>query len=511
MQSVAAELLLQRWSSAPGAKARQPANRRLYECLRRSIFGGSIPATAKLPASRDLAALLGVSRNTVKHAYEQLTAEGYLRTRIGSGTFVAAVLPEQVLWPEANGSTGGRGLPTAGAEDRLSARGRTVVDGAQAFPVQWGAFIPGVPDVTEFPQHKLERIAARWRRSPPAEWLSYASGGGHPDLRGTLARYLRQARSVVCDADQILITEGVHQAVDLASRMLADHGQRAWLEEPGYWGVRSVLAMNGLRVDPIAVDEEGLQLPEAVDPPQLIFVTPSHQYPLGSVMSLARRLRLLDYARQHSCWIVEDDYDSEFRFSGHAIPSLQGLVGDAPVIYIGTFSKTLYPGLRVAYMVLPPGLAASFRTAHAELYREGHMLTQAALAAFIEEGHYAAHIRRMRLIYAERRSALLGLIERHLGPGWVHPHDSNAGLHLVMALPGDVDDVLVAKRARDRGVLVRPLSRYYAAGSEARGLLLGFAAVPAHKMAAPFETLLTCLDTARESAPAPAGRDRVAP
>lgn len=510
MQSVAAELLLQRWSSAPEAEARQPANRRLYGCLRQSIFGGSIPATAKLPASRDLAALLGVSRNTVKHAYEQLMAEGYLRTRIGSGTFVADVLPEQVLWPAARQSASAKGPDAARAEDRLSGRGRKVVDGAQASPVQWGAFIPGVPDVTEFPQHKLERIAARWRRSPPAEWLSYASGGGHPDLRGALARYLRQARSVVCDADQILITEGVHQAVDLASRMLADHGQRAWLEEPGYWGVRSVLAMNGLSVDPIPVDEEGLQLPEAVDPPQLIFVTPSHQYPLGSVMSLARRLRLLEYARQHSCWIVEDDYDSEFRFSGHAIPSLQGLTADAPVIYIGTFSKTLYPGLRVAYMVLPATLAASFRTAHAELYREGHMLTQAALAAFIEEGHYAAHIRRMRLIYAERRSALLELNERRLGPGWVHPHDSNAGLHLVMTLPPDVDDVLVARLARERGVLVRPLSRYYAGQANARGLLLGFAAVAAHAMAAPFDVLVSCLGSARGPAPAHPGRGRIA-
>lgn len=500
MQSVASELLLQRWAEAPPSETRLAANRRLYGCLRHAIFSGSIPATARLPASRDLAALLGVSRNTVKHAYEQLAAEGYLRARTGSGTFVADVLPEQVLWPAARESAAGSGADASRAGDGLSDRGSKVVHGAQASPIQWGAFIPGVPDVTEFPRHKLERIAARWRRNPPAEWLSYAAGGGHPDLRGALARYLRQARSVVCDADQILITEGVHQAVDLASRMLADHGQRAWLEEPGYWGVRSVLGMNGLHVDPVPVDDEGLQLPEAAAPPQLIFVTPSHQYPLGSVMSLARRLRLLDYARQHACWIVEDDYDSEFRFSGHAIPSLQGLTADAPVVYIGTFSKTLYPGLRIAYMVLPAGLAAAFRTAHAELYREGHLLTQAALAAFIEEGHYAAHIRRMRLIYAERRSALLALIERRLGPGWVHPHDSNAGLHLVMALPADVDDVLVARLARERGILVRPLSRYYAGQPGARGLLLGFAATPAHAMAAPFDILVDCLDAARRSA-----------
>jgi GntR family transcriptional regulator / MocR family aminotransferase len=509
LQSIATELLLQRWSGEPSVEARQPANRRLYECLRQLIFDGSIPAAAKLPASRDLAAVLSVSRNTVKHAYEQLIAEGYLRTRIGSGTFVTDVLPEQVLWPNTRGALHQLGPLTACA-DRLSARGRSVVVGAQASPVQWGAFVPGVPDVTEYPQRKLDRIAAQWRRSPPAEWLSYASGGGHPGLRDALARYLRQARSVVCEAHQIVITEGVHQAVDLTSRLLADHGQRAWLEEPGYWGVRSVLQMNGLAVDAIPVDEEGLRLSDAHTPPRLIFVTPSHQYPLGSVMSLPRRLRLLDYARQHGSWIVEDDYDSEFRFSGHAIPSLQGLSTDAPVIYIGTFSKTLCPGLRVAYMVLPPALAAPFRTAHAELYREGHLLTQAALAAFIEEGHYASHIRRMRLIYAERRSTLLAMIEHQLGRGWVHPHDSNAGLHLVMTLPRDVDDVLVAKRACDRGVLVRPLSCYYAGESDARGLLLGFAAVAAHRMAKPFDTLVACLESARGSVPAKSRRSTIA-
>jgi len=491
LKTIAGDLLLQRWAGEGGSA--EPLNRRLYECLRRAILDGSLPAGARLPATRELAALLAVSRNTVKYAYEQLLAEGYLRAATGSGTFVADALPEQVLWAAPRA---GAGEPAgAPAAVPLSQRGRRAVAGALAQSQQWGAFMPGVPDVTEFPRRKFEAIASRWRRAPPPEWLTYGSGGGLPALRQALAHYLRQSRSVVCDADQVLITEGVHQAVDLAARLLADAGDRAWLEEPGYWGVRSILAMNGLATQGVPVDAEGLDLAAAPagPPPRLIFVTPSHQYPLGSIMSLRRRLQLLDYARQHGCWVVEDDYDSEFRFSGHAIPSLQGLTGDAPVVYIGTFSKTLYPGLRVAYMVVPRPLAPAFRTAHAELYREGHLLTQAALAAFIDEGHYAAHIRRMRLVYSQRRAALVALVEERLGAGWIHPHDSNAGLHLVLSLPPALDDVEVARLARARGVLGQPLSRYYGAGRPASGLLLGFACVKPQDMAAPFDALVQCL------------------
>lgn len=489
MQTIAGDLLLQRWAVQREQAERRPANRALYGCLREAILDGGLSAGARLPASRDLAAVLDVSRNTVKHAYEQLLAEGYLRALTGSGTFVADVLPEQVLWTRP-----GEPAPVHAAPQplrRLSRRGSAVVAGAVASPVQWGAFVPGVPDVTEFPHRKFERITARWRHSPPAEWLSYASGGGHPELRVALAEYLRQARSVACAPEQILITEGVHQAVDLAARLLADPGDCVWLEEPGYWGVRSVLGINGLRLRAMPVDGEGLAIPATrATPPRLIFATPSHQYPLGSLMSLRRRLRLLEYARRHRSWIIEDDYDSEFRFSGHPVPSLQGLTPHAPVIYIGTFSKTMYPGLRVAYMVLPASLAEEFASAHSELYREGHLLTQAALAAFIGEGHYAAHVRRMRLIYAERRSTLLALIERQLGPGWIHPYDSNAGLHLVLRLPDAVDDVRVALAARARGVIVQPLSRYYARAPREHGLLLGFACVAPGAMHAPLEILV---------------------
>ena len=496
---MAGDLLMQRWVNLRGANGGQRVNRALYDCLRQAILDGSLPATSRLPPSRDLAGELGLSRNTVMHAYEQLLAEGYLRTLTGSGTFVADVVPDNVLWTR----TGAASRQTTHSRQppaiQLSARGRELVRSASASPIQWGAFVPGVPDVTEFPYRKFAQISAKLGSALSPELLSYSSGGGHPELKRALAIHLAQTRAVICDPDQLVIVEGVHQAVDLIARLLGDPGDRVWVEEPGYWGIRSVLVMNGMRLEAVPVDEEGLapQGRAQKHPPKLIFVTPSHQYPLGPVMSLSRRLALLEYASKHSSWIVEDDYDSEFRFSGHPIPSLQGLVPDAPVIYIGTFSKTLYPGMRIAYMVLPKGLAARFATAHSELYREGHLLTQATLAEFIRSGYYAAHIRRMRLIYASRRAALIALVEKWLGPGWLHPMDSNAGLHLVLSLPKWMSDVEVAACALERGVVVRPLSRYYVGRSAESGLLLGFACLTEQQMQAPFAILAECLRAQR--------------
>lgn len=499
------DLLEIRWTGLRMAQPGQASNRALYDCLRQAILDGSLPAGTQLPPSRALGAALGLSRNTATHAYGQLQAEGYVRSLTGSGTYVNDVLPEQMLWTPTAAPAGSPPAHEAVPKAPLSQRGETLLATAQAYPVQWGAFIPGVPDVTEFPHHKLHQLAARWRRKMPPQWLSYATGGGHPALRQAIANHLRQARSVQCDASQVLITSGVHQAVDLVTRLLTDPGDRVWLEEPGYWGLRGVLAMNGVQVIPVAVDSEGLvpppDLPGAA--PRLIFVTPSHQYPLGAVMSLRRRTALLDHARLHRSWIVEDDYDSEFRFAGHPIASLQGLVEDAPVIYVGTFSKTLYPGLRIAYAVLPKALVEPLRNAHAELFREGHLVTQAALADFIDQGHYAAHIRRMRLIYASRRTALLALVARWLGPEWIHPFDSPAGLHVVLQLPAGLDDMRVAQAAAAQGVHVRPLSRYYAGGITESGLLLGFAAVPASEMLQPFQILVRCIADARQSHIAP--------
>lgn len=484
MRSLHADLLLQRLQLTTGGQLRL----RVCQCLRTAIADGSIPPGSRLPATRDLARELGVSRNTVLYAYEQLQAEGYLQAKTGSGTSVAEILPDSYLMA----TTGQPGRPHRYVEEvELSRRGSKLMGYANASPHQWGAFVPGVPDVREFPHALFSSIQRRINRDPLHHHLTYSHQGGSYELQQELVEYLRVTRSVQCEVDQILITEGTHQGIDLIAKMLCDPEDRVWFEEPGYWGARNILRINGADILPVRVDQHGM-VPLAGGkgpPPKLIFVTPSHQYPLGAVMSLPRRKQLLALAREQGSWIIEDDYDSEFRFAGNPIPALQGLEPDAPVIYLGTFSKTLYPALRIGYMVLPKPLAAAMKLACAELYRGGHFLIQTALAQFMREGHYNAHIRRMRLLYGRRRAYLVSLITRYLGPEFLHAYDHDAGLHLVLVLPKGCDDVKIAAHALRRGVSVRPLSQYFMHRQSMRGLLLGFACVEESAMLPAFNVL----------------------
>lgn len=485
MRTLVGDLLLIRLQ----AETATLLHKRLYNAIRRSILDGSLPPLSRLPASRDLASELGISRNTILSCYEQLQAEGYVSSRSGSGTFVAKTLSGVLLTASRPDDHQATAITT-----RLSQRGQHLLSHISASPQQWGAFIPGVPDVNTFPHQLFSKIQARLHRRPRPEQLSYNSKGGAAELQHALVDYLRVSRGVDCQPDQILITEGIHQAIDLITRMLCDSGDLSWVEEPSYWGIRHILSMNEVRINPVSVDAHGLCPPDDIDEtPRLIFVTPSHQYPLGVVMSLERRQRLLALARQKGSWIVEDDYDSEFRFSGQPIPALQGLIPEAPVIYIGTFSKTLYPGLRIGYVVLPRSLANIFKEAHNELYRSGHALTQMALAEFITEGHYSAHIRRMRLLYSRRRTYLIELITRYCIPQVLSDFSDKAGLHLILNLPQDADDVAIADKANAQQILVRPLSKYYLRALPQKGLLIGFASLPEAEMAPAFQVLLSCL------------------
>lgn len=464
--------------------------RQLYRILQTGIRDTLLPAGLKLLPTRVMAQMLGIARNTVVHVYEQLALEGYVQTGVGRGTFVAAVGPRLV--------DRARRAPAASAPMRrvsLSRRGGRLVQEAGASHLQWGAFAPGVPEVRMFPAQVWTRLQAQLWRSATPHQLSYATGPGDPDLRAAVTEHLRGTRGVVCTPEQVVITSGTQQSLQLVAQLLADPGDTVWLEDPGYWGARSVFRAMGLNLEPVAVDGEGMA-PTAEQlrrPPRAMFVSPSHQYPTGALMSHGRRRQLLDYAAVHGVWVIEDDYDSEFRYGTRPLPALQGLDEQGCVIYLGTFSKTLFPAMRLAYLVLPPDLVDSFARALNELFREGQPLQQAVLARFLAEGHYTSHIRRMRAVYGARHDALIYAIGRHLGDQ-LPVIGGDAGLHLVLGLPQSIDDQAMAQQVLRTGVATRPLSLYYLAQpASSKGLLLGYGAVREEEIAQNFALLASAL------------------
>ncbi|MEO5734894.1 MAG: PLP-dependent aminotransferase family protein [Rubrivivax sp.] len=472
-------------------------HRVLYRVVQDAIRRGLLPAASQLPPSRVLATALDIARNTVVHVYAQLALEGYVQAGVGRGTFVARTVPRQLSTRSGTGldaaDPGGDGsgdhLPADGIgkspgpaptpRTLLSRRGATLVDRAGAASLQWGAFTPGVPEVRQFPAAVWSRLQSRlWRNLAPPQ-LSYASGGGDAGLRYAIAEHLRATRGVHCAPEQVLVTSGTQQSLQLVAQLLADPGDAIWIEDPGYWGARSVFQALGLKLVPVRVDAEGLAPTAAQwrDAPRAVFVTPAHQYPSGALMSAARRRQLLDQAALRGVWIIEDDYDSEFRYGSRPLPALQGLDTHQRVLFLGTFSKTLFPALRLAYVVLPPGLVEGFGRALAELFREGQTPQQAVLARFISEGHYASHIRRMRAVYGARHDALIAAIAKHFGTT-LPVMGGDAGLHLVLGLPPRVDDAALAQRIAQAGVASRPLSLYQMRRpATQRGLVLGYGAV----------------------------------
>jgi GntR family transcriptional regulator / MocR family aminotransferase len=388
------ELLLTELAREDARDAAAPLNRRLYLILRGAILSGRLPSGGQLPSTRTLAHDLSLSRNTVLSAINQLIAEGYLQARQGSGTFVVELLPDSP--PLASPQRRPAALPPDPQRRQLSRRGKhlTATPGGQAFEVQPFSAAPNtLLDLSEFPVAVWQKLQAKHWRYLNRNLLDYDVEGGFKPLKRVLAQHLTLSRSVRVAPEQIVITAGTQQAIDLAARLLTDHGDTAWIENPCYWGARRALEAAGLKLHPIAVDQDGLA-PTAHDwanastTPRLIYVTPSHQYPLGQVMNLARRRALLDFAARRRCWIFEDDYDSEFRYTGRPFASLQGLDDHAQVIYAGTFSKVMYPGMRLGYLVLPQDLVPLFSTGLYDLYRSGHLIMQAALADFMAQGHY---------------------------------------------------------------------------------------------------------------------------
>ena len=455
------------WLLALPLPETMPRQRVLYHRLREAILCGRLAPGTRLPASRSLASSLKIARNTVLFAYEQLVAEGCLLAD-RRGTRVALLAAPHVA-PSSSG-----GAPVALLQ--FSTRAAAALQLEPARDAAALPFAPGTPDYGAFPFRSWRACLERAWRDAGWRQLGYAAHGGDPALREALAGHLTTVRGLPVDAGQIVVTSGTQAALDLCARLLADQGDTVWAENPGYLAARVAFGLAGLRVHDVPVDSEGLAASEddwRGHPPRLIMITPSHQYPTGRVMSLPRRLSLIERARESRTWIIEDDYDSEFRRAGPAPPALFGLQTDAPVVYVGTFSKTLYPGLRLGYLVLPHAIASDFARAASLATRAGQGIDQRALADFIQRGHYTAHLRRMRARYAARQVALRTALQEAFGPS-VELSGGDAGLHLVMWLPPGIRDTEVAKRAAELGLGVRALTSYSRAPMRCNGLVLGY-------------------------------------
>jgi GntR family transcriptional regulator/MocR family aminotransferase len=448
-----------------------PLHRQLYEAMRRAILDGKLSAGDRLPSSRELTQDLKLSRNTVVAALNQLGVEGYLVSRVGSGTFINDNVPK------AQGRTNHARTSTRQAQ--LSKRGMALSTTFCATQLEVQPFTPGVADFSAFPVALWQRLQNKhWRMTYP-EMLDYSYTGGHAPLRRAVADYLRVFRSVPLDVDQVIITSGTQQSLELCAQLLGDHGDTVWLEDPAYWGAIKAFMATGLKLHPVKVDVHGMAPTPADEkhPPRLIYTTPSHQYPTGAVMSLPRRQQLLSIAATHNAWILEDDYDSEFRFSGPPLSSLAGLDQDQRVFYMGSFSKVLYPGLKLGYLVVPQRLVDAFKQAHYDLNRPGQMPLQAALAEFIELGHFASALRRARHSYAERRQCLLEALQPCLSER-ARITGAEQGLHLCLRLPDSVDDKALALRIGSLGLTVRALSAYCLQRTDAKGLVIGYGYAP---------------------------------
>ena len=454
----------------PGLPDKLPLHRKLYEALRSAILDGRLSAGDRLPSSRQLTLDLNMSRNTVVSALDQLSVEGYLSSRVGSGTYVNDHVPKAAARRQAAQKS--RNL-------QFSQRGQTLARNFCAEQLEVQPFTPGPADFSSFPVALWQRLQNKhWRMAYP-EMLDYNDSGGYAPLRRAVADYLRVFRSVPLEQEQVIITSGTQQSMQLCAQLLTDHNDTVWLEDPAYWGAAKAFMANGLKLHAVPVDQHGIA-PRTLDdatPPRLIYVTPSHQHPTGAVMSMARRDQILSIARKHKAWVLEDDYDSEFRFSGPPISSLAGLDTDQRVLYMGSFSKVLYPGLKLGYLVVPKGLASPFKQAHYDLNRPGQMPLQAALAEFIEMGHFASALRRARQSYAERRRSLLAALQPCLGEQ-ARITGAEQGLHLCLRLPDQVNDLDMARRIGALGLTVRPLSAYCLARKDAKGLVIGYGYAP---------------------------------
>jgi GntR family transcriptional regulator/MocR family aminotransferase len=459
----------------PSREVKTPAFRWLYAALRADILGGRLRPGSRLPATRDLATQYGLSRGTVVSAFEELKAEGYLHGSRGSGTYVSSVLPENLLQVAAEPRQ--RLSASQQPPRRLSSYGVRV----QPFPNLENrptrAFRANLPALDLFPTRIWTRIAERRLRHLSIPQLLGCDTMGYLPLRMAVAEYLNTSRGTRCAPEQVMIVSGTQEALDLAGRLILNPGDQVCVEEPGYPGAAMAFEALGAKICAVPVDSEGMELPgPRARKAKLVYLTPGHQFPTGVTMSLARRLQLLQWARRSCALIFEDDYDSEFRYAGRPIPALQGLDQHGLVLFAGSFSKVLFPALRLGYLVLPPDLVECFAAAKSVLNRHAAPFEQTVLCDFITEGHFGRHLRRMREVYAERFSILVESAHKEL-TGLLELSSVEAGLQTVGWLCLGIDGSAARRAAKARKVEVIRLSIYSRGAIRREGLQLGFAAV----------------------------------
>jgi GntR family transcriptional regulator / MocR family aminotransferase len=472
-----------------------PIYQQLYRRLREAILAGELGPGAQLPTTRALASEAGVSRNTILLAYDQLRAEGYIDGQVGAGTFVARELPDEAPVRRVRPATGERKAPAKLGISAYARRAQLIRTPLMTLPgrsIRYD-FRYGLPGIAEFPRDVWRRLLARHALRFSTHTARYAGPAGLRQLREAIADYVHRARAVECGPDRVLIVNGSQQALDLVARVLVDPGDRVLIEDPHYIGAREAFLAAGAKLVPCPVDQDGMAIeraPKAARRARLAYVTPSHQFPTGAVMPLARRLALLAWAGEAGAYVVEDDDDSEFRYSGRPVEAVQALDSADQVIYVGTMSKTLFPALRLGFLVLPPALVEPFRAVKHLSDRHTSTMQQAVLADFIAEGHFERHVRRTRARNAKRRAALLEALHAGFGDRVV-VQGSNAGLHLMVWFRDrriEQTDAIIAAAA-SAGVGVYPVAPYYLGEPASAGLLLGYAALDEREIAAAIRLL----------------------
>ncbi len=455
-------------------KLKKTIYKQLYEQLKEGMLKGMLKPGDRMPSSREMAKEFNVSRNSVIQVFEQLEMEGFLDTKTGAGTFISEGLNYS---PSPKKAGTGKTIEVV---ERALPRGNGMHDAFEGEVNELEPMLPfqqSVVSVAEFPFNLWARVTLGVFRKIKQLHLGYDDVQGYLPLRKALADHLRISRSINCEADQILILSGSRQALHLAAELLLNKGDQCWMEDPGYPGAKSAIKRFGAEICPVPVNANGIDLDYAMEhypKAKMAYVTPSHQFPLGSTMLLSERMRLLNWAGDNNMWIIEDDYDSEFRYNGRPVPALQGMDIRGNVIYSGTFSKVLLPALRIGYMVFPTKvMARKFTIAKATIAGQSPIIDQAIVADFITDGHFSRHIRRMRILYKESQDYLVSLINTHL-KGLLTPVPVDAGMHLVAWLPGHVDAAVIVKEALKEGIYLNTVSQFAIKFKSRQGLVLGF-------------------------------------